>query len=108
MVVHSLHTTVVISGANEHKWVGYAFGTIDSEEIDHGNDGSSPCDDASFSVEEDFFATGGCDCLVNPAAMTWDPRNYFLRTVEIRLRCVVREHEYLIRTLRNICNDWVS
>ncbi|KAF3038772.1 hypothetical protein E8E12_000549 [Didymella heteroderae] len=107
--IYEAQTTVFISGAHHFDWHGYAFGypgPKDSlaEEDDGKDDDEGP--EGFFEEEEDFFAAGGCEPVLNPGQVIWDPRVYFLRTLQLRLEIVVRANEYLVRALVAGVKDW--
>lgn len=109
--IYEAQTTVFISGAHHFDWHGYAFGypgPKDSlaEEDDGKGDDDGP--ENFFEEEEDFFAAGGCEPVLNPGELMWDPRIYFLRTLQLRLEIVVRANEYLVRALVAGVKDWVG
>jgi hypothetical protein len=109
--IYEAQTTVFISGAHHYDWHGYAFGypgprDVKAEEDDGKDDDEGP--EEFFEEEEDFFAAGGCESVINPRQIMWDPRVYFLRTLQLRLAVVVQNNVYLIRALADAVNDWVG
>ncbi|KAJ4380083.1 hypothetical protein N0V86_004392 [Didymella sp. IMI 355093] len=113
------HTTVVVSGADNFDWYGYAFGSLgpgdtvtdNSEEDDDDADDSDGEEGAEGWVleEEDFFvAGGGCQQAASPGRPIMDPRVYYLRAVQNRLDAVVSSHENLVRKLDEGFSAWVS
>lgn len=116
--IYQARTTVVISGNSNFEWFGYALGNIgpvdaSPNEIDGDEDMNEPNspDSTAFDndpePEEDFFATGGCEYVLNPDNIIWDPRVYFLRAIQTRFSVATQASEYLVRKLDAACPDWV-
>lgn len=109
--IYEAQTTISIAGAHHFDWHGYAFGnpgpTDPRADEDDGNDDEEPPEEF-FEEEEDFFAAGGCEPVGNPDQIVWDPRIYFLRTLQLRLAIVVRANEHLVQTLVEGVKDWVG
>lgn len=113
---------MVISGCNSSDWLGYSFGNIgpvdtspidaegshDGDIIDEDCRVSCSDDDEDPEPEEDFFATGGCEPVLNPENTIWDPRIYFLLATQTRLTIMAQVSEHLVRKLDSGCQDWVS
>jgi hypothetical protein len=105
--IYETRTTVVISGCSNSDWFGYALGNIgpvdtspkDEDENEDNGSAGEDYEDTEPQPEEDFFATGGCEPVLNPNKILWDPRIYFLRATQIRLSIATQASEYL---------DWVS
>lgn len=70
-------------------------------DIDHSDRDDDP------EPEEDYFATDGCEPVLNPDNIIWDPRFYFLRAAQTRLSNMSQAPEYLVRKLESGCDDWV-
>jgi hypothetical protein len=105
--------TLLIRGWSNHSWTGYAFGSPGLRDTSIASDDSSSDTDYESSEEfyedeEDFFITGGCETVINPGNPIWDPRVYFLRSVQYRLAVVVQETEYMVQTLDSVFKEWVS
>jgi hypothetical protein len=116
-LIYETRTTVVISGCSNTDWFGFALGNIGPVHTspDDDDDGADAQNDLRYSdmnhdpePEEDFFATGGYEPVLNPDNMIWDPRIYFLRATEMRLCIATQASEYLVRKLDAGCHDWVS
>jgi hypothetical protein len=109
--IYETRTTVVISGCNNLRWFGYALGNIGPVDPSPDDDDIT-CTfgegDADPEPEEDFFATGGCEPVINPRNVTWDPRVYFLRATQFRMEVATRAAVYLVQKLDAACRDWVS
>lgn len=115
--IYETRTTIVISGCSSSDWFGYSFGNIgpvDTSPRDDENDGADEQLDVTRSEgkeepepDEDFFATGGCEPVLNPENVIWDPRIYFLRAARIRLSIMAQASEHLVRKLDSGCHDWV-
>ncbi|XPS79207.1 hypothetical protein M3J07_011210 [Ascochyta lentis] len=114
--IYESHTMVTVSGADNFDWYGYAFGNPGprdafTEEYKHDDgeedsDGEEGPDGNYFEDVEDFFATAGCEEVMNSAQIIWDPRLYFLQAVQFRLAIVVLGHKNLVRTLEAGVKDW--
>ncbi|KAJ8113689.1 hypothetical protein OPT61_g4233 [Boeremia exigua] len=109
--IFETRTTVVLSGCSNTDWFGYAFGNIGpidtSPSGQEQNDDDDTNDPDEPEPEEDFFATGGCEPVLNPENIIWDPRVYFLRAMEIRLSITTQASEFLVRKLDAGCHDWI-
>lgn len=121
--IYESQTTVVIAGCDHTKWFGYAFGDIGSDDLtpsadynddDAGSDDNETgtdtedIDEDDPEPEEDYFANGGCEVVLNPDQPILDPRVYFLCAAQTRSIVVTLGHEYLVRVLEAGANDWVS
>ena len=115
--IYETQTTVVISGCSNSDWFGIALGNIgptnpspddeeDGTDVHHTSEHSDT--EVDPEPQEDFFATGGCEPVLNPENTIWDPRIYFLQATRIRLSVTTRSSEYLVRKLDAACHDWVS
>lgn len=116
-LIYETRTTVVISGCSNTDWFGFALGNIgpvhtSPDDDDDGADAQNDLGDSDMNhdpePEEDFFATGGYEPVLNPDNMIWDPRIYFLRATEMRLCIATQASEYLVRKLDAGCHDWVG
>lgn len=110
--IYETRTTIVISGCNDSQWFGYALGNIgpvDPSPEDHENVPDEKSEEENDpEPEEDLFATGGCERVLNPDSTIRDPRVYFLRATQIRMSVACQASEYLVSKLDAGCQSWVS
>lgn len=133
--INELHTSLTVLGWDESKWAAYGFtnaelgddsDTSDEEdnpvdaEVDRREE-TTPEDDATLDgmdIEDDIYATdvaledhlaadGGCD-VISQEHPIWDPRIYFLKLVDLRLRTVRKEWSYLVNKFVAGVRDQVS
>lgn len=118
-VLMKCQCSVVISGVDENKWVGYAFGEVqgidarNDDQADWAGDGDHLSDDDSDEDEQegpvdDLFVSGGSCSGFDNGDVIWDPRTYFLRTAAARVDAVRQEYAYLVQRLDGGVKDWVS
>jgi hypothetical protein len=109
--IHEATTSVVICGASEYEWTGYAFGNgiqSDNEIFDDITEYEHEQNDEHMPVT-DMFASYGSICQpLDSTNEEWDPRKYFLRVMKIRTEKVLREWTYLICSLEHGVVKWVS
>jgi hypothetical protein len=106
MCKHSIEesqVSVVISGWDDRNWVGWGL----------FNTPSDPTDDYASEDErelnEDYYAADGEDGpVVNADDPIWDPRRYWLRIIDIRVRLVLKEWRWLVRNIEAGVIAWVS
>jgi len=114
-VVHDAHVSLVICGSDHSRWVCYAFVNTEIHHVfpmnANGNDASEE-DDQDEEDEEDEFVEDpiASDCESDEAiadALIWDPRLYFLRNVDFRMRQIHREWTCLVRKVEISINKYV-
>ena len=96
--IHEAQISFALCGPDDGRWVGYAF-------VDTEFDGEDLTED-NFSYEgihEDPIALDKMDANLP----IWDPREYFLMIVEIRMAQVMKEWEYLVRTVERSITRYV-
>jgi hypothetical protein len=114
-VTHKATASILIFGADEFSWTGYAFSSRGPTSPDDGED----CEDEHYTEEEDemldenmpvndLFASDGLDHVVDCDHMIQDPRVYFLRCVAVRVEIACREWTYLVQMLERSARNWVS
>ncbi|KAI1556727.1 hypothetical protein PtrSN002B_001891 [Pyrenophora tritici-repentis] len=106
-VIKEAHETVAIFGRKDHNWTGYAFSAphMDMEsETDNGDD--DECDEEMPNV--DLFVSGRSDEVIDPNITIYDPRTYFLRTFEIRIKVIQKEYGWLVKELQNLTTCWMK
>lgn len=104
--------SMTICGLGDYRWVGYCFVDSDPEEEDTDNEDSDGEEENVAQREgadflEDPIASGGREDATRPKG---NPREYFLRVVEIRSAEVLDEWEYTVYWLEeNIrqCVGWL-
>lgn len=114
LTIQEATTSVMICGANEYTWTGYAFtnSRLASEEISAESDGElSDDEDIENMPVEDLFATGDSrrrECALAHNDLIRDPRIYFLRCLELRILMVLEEWAYIVRVVENCSHPSVS
>lgn len=103
--MYEAQSSLVICGSDETQWTAYAFS-------DHYFDTEDLLDEV-FSyqgVQEDPIAwnTELDGIMVDANSPIWNPREYFLRILEIRIAHVRQEWTYLIRQVERYINQHVS
>ncbi|KAJ8113690.1 hypothetical protein OPT61_g4232 [Boeremia exigua] len=106
--VYESMTSIVISGAHNYNWYGYAFGTpgaegVRTQEEDDDSDASDNDDEGSepefLEEEEEDFAMGRPNPETHPNSVIMDPRVYFLCAFQVRMDVVSLASEYCVRHL---------
>ena len=95
-----VQVSFVICGSDHRRWIGYAFVDTEAEGEDLA-DGEFPYEGA----HEDPIAMGGAAVemvgeVINANNPIWDPREYFLIIVEIRMIQVLKEWQYVVRKVQ--------
>lgn len=104
-------TTIVISGCDDSKWFGYAFGYIGPEDPTPDEDETMTFEqeeDLGLRPVEDLFATGGSHTVFDLQTPIWDPRVYFLCAARARLDIAAQAYELLVCTIEAGSSDWVG
>jgi hypothetical protein len=96
--IHEAQISFVICGADNTRWVVYAFVDTDSDDEE--------LEDEILSYRE-FHADPLSDGELDANCPIWDPREYFLRIVEIRMVQVLKEWKYLARTVERSIRKYV-
>lgn len=115
-VIREDHVSIVLCGMDEFKWTGWGFvnttsdPTIeDSKDDDEGEEDQNEAGDDYEGVNEDYFATDGVDELaVYDEDALWDPRRYWLRTIDVRVQSILKEWEWLVKNVEHGVETWVS
>ena len=97
--IHEAQISFVICGSDDGRWVGYAFvdTNFDSEGL---GDQVFPYE----GVHEDLIASDG---ELDANLPIWNPREYFLMICEIRIAQVLKEWEFLVRTVERSIKQYV-
>ncbi|KAF2831927.1 hypothetical protein CC86DRAFT_280201, partial [Ophiobolus disseminans] len=97
------HISVMICGSDNVQWVGYAFAnnTVDEDGTENEEDEIEGSVDTDFAEDEDegevdLFASDDSDEVLDANIPIYDPREYWLRVVKLRLRLIVSKWEYLV------------
>jgi hypothetical protein len=96
--------SVTICGWDNQNWVGWGLFNTSSDPTDD----FAPEDERD--VNEDYFATDGegGPPIINADDPIWDPRHYWLRIIDIRVRLVLKEWIWLVRNIEAGVIAWVS
>jgi hypothetical protein len=93
--MHEVQATCVIAGSDDWRWVGYGF-------VDAELDGSLT-DLSDVDLGFDRIAAGELDANIP----IWGPRDYWLKSFEIRIEQARKEWQYLIHKLELSVNQYV-
>jgi hypothetical protein len=91
--IHEAMTSVVICGSDDSNWIAYAFVdtqfdgvSVDDEEVDGG-----------VEYNEDPIASDRKGPEVEADNPIWNPREYFLRIIDLRMkRQILEEWRYIV------------
>lgn len=94
--------SIVVCGHDHTKWVAWGFS-------------NTPCDPTTFEeqcgLEEDFLAADGNGpeegLVVDSNYPEWDPRKYWLRSVDIRVRVALKEWRFMVYSIEHGVQVWV-
>jgi hypothetical protein len=119
-LIEKAHISIVLCVWDYSKWVGYAFSkggsayTPDHEpDEDEGPDGEGgdiedgDIEDEGPIPKEDIFAPPNEDHGLFADEPIRDPREYFLRVVDVWMVLILREYTYLVRVLEACVRTWV-
>jgi hypothetical protein len=95
--------SLVISGLDDRHWTAYAF--VDR---DFDKDEDLDMDFSYRGIQEDPIASDCGPYIIDANMPIWDPRVYFLRIFEIRIRLVCKEWASLYQTIRCKLEYYVS
>lgn len=106
-VIHEAQISFVVCGTDHRRWTGYcfvdtAFDNNDEDDYDakYGDDYDAEDGD---EVEFDPILSDSC-CVADAQQTSWDPRSYFLRVVDCRLKQVRAEWSHLVRKVEtSVC-----
>lgn len=100
--IRQAHISVVLCGWSNTQWTGYAFANtgLDAQPA-LGHDEDEP--------NMDYFAADRDDDHIKDADMpTWDARRYWLQIVAVRCQLILKEWLYLVRTIQERTQQWVT
>ncbi|KAJ4362385.1 hypothetical protein N0V83_010478 [Neocucurbitaria cava] len=110
-VVREVKTSVVISGSDHFRWIGYAFSdrSIDDAHLEDEGEDDNENEGGEAPIEDVFVSDGGSQerCL-DSGSWTQDPRMYFLHCAQMRVRLVLQEWKYLTQSARAGLKDWMA
>ncbi|RFU29722.1 hypothetical protein B7463_g6595, partial [Scytalidium lignicola] len=98
--LYEAQISFVICGSDNRCWVGYAFA-----DTYFGHNDLKECTFSYDGLHEDPIASDGELDLNLPI---WDPREYFLIIVKIRMAQVLKEWELVINTVGNYINTYTN
>ena len=99
--IHRAHTSLVISGYNDRRWIAYSF---QNHTFDDGDDFDDEMDCNYDGFQEDPIASGGLVDANNPI---WSPREYFALIFEYQLTGVLTQWENLVRWIERSIQGYV-
>jgi hypothetical protein len=102
--IHEASISLAICGCDNKRWEAYAF--VDTENVSDDENLS----DKIWNVEEWALDPIASDesVEVNANKPIWNPREYFLMILEIKIRQVLKEWQYLVRTVERSVKAYVS
>lgn len=101
-IIHDAHISLVVCGSDHTRWVCYAFLDTRFKNIDDNED-----EQDINETNEDPIASDSDGDPINADTPIWDPREYFLRNVDFRMRQVHREWNYLVRQFERRVEHYV-
>lgn len=107
------HVSVSIIGVDHHRWACYCFvdtdiGNARPDDRGHEDDQEETDDDEEEEMKIDPVVSDGQGDEVPEADMPeWDPRAYFLRVVDVRMKQILREWENVVHVVEESVEDWV-
>ncbi|CAN9184743.1 unnamed protein product [Alternaria alternata] len=117
-LIEKAHISIVLCVWDYSKWVGYFFSKGDptckldpepeEKESDADNDDEEDCDteDDGPIPKEDIFAPRDVDHGLYADEPIRDPREYFLRIVDVWIIFVLRKYTFLVRMLDACVESW--
>lgn len=115
LVIREAHTSIVICGWDNYKWVGWAFVNAPLEprmkEDEDDEEEDEEQEDEPEEMEEDYFAVDGETrkySVQDANAPIWDPRCYWLRITELRVLRILEEWEVLVQFFEKGVEAWVG
>ena len=114
-LIEKAHISIVLCVWDYTKWVGYAFSkggpayAPDSEPDQDEESGGEESDTEGEGPvpKEDIFAPQTVNHGLYAEKPIRDPREYFLRIVDVWITFVLREYTYLVRVLEACVRAWV-
>jgi hypothetical protein len=102
--IHEAAISLVVCGSDNWRWVAYAF--IDTNAISDNDNLSEEVESHGDFRGDPIASEPGLE--VNANDPIWDPREYFLMILEIRIRQVLREWQYLVRRVECSIKQYVG
>lgn len=96
--LYDAHISLVICGSDHTRWTCYAFVDTKSKNVSTGNadDEEEDEQDPDGTIEDPIASdSDGYEIIEDPPI--WEPRQYFLRNIDFRMRIVLKEWMYLVR-----------
>jgi hypothetical protein len=111
-LIEKAHISTVLCVWDYSKWVGYAFskgGPMDKpdHEPEESDGEESDTEDDCSVPKEDVFAPRNVNHDLYAEDPIRDPREYFLRVVDVWIIFILREYTYLVRVLEACVRAWV-
>lgn len=88
--LYDAHVSLTLCGSDHTRWVCYAFADTTFHTEDHNEDNED-------EIEEDPIASDSENYGLRADTPIWDPREYFLTTVNYRMRQILEEWACLVR-----------
>lgn len=97
--LYPAQTSCLVQGSDEWQWVAYAFLDTEHDEEDNSDDRTADRDDWPEVTFAKSIIEGLIACGHHAEQTIWQPRQYFLKTFEIRIKGVWQEWDQLIYQL---------
>jgi hypothetical protein len=116
-LIQEANVSVVVCGWSDTQWTGCAFVNtgIEVEEEEEEKEEEEYADDSETEEEtenqfqQDFLAAeNSFHYAVDANTPEWDARKYWLKVLSIRCQLVWKEWQYLVRTVEDAIETWVS
>lgn len=103
-ILREANVSVVVCGWDHCRWVGWAFSNTLSDPTSR--------DEEEPEVPEDHFAADGDGPgdvqIIDANDPIWEPREYWLGIVNIRMIMIYKEWKWLVRNVERRIEAWVS
>ena len=108
-VIEEANVSVVVCGWSNTQWTGYAFANTRVEAEEEEEEDTDSEEETEDMPQQDFLAAeDGLDYMLDANNPEWDARKYWLRVLSARCQLVWKEWQYLVRTVEDAIEAWVS
>jgi hypothetical protein len=110
------HVSLSIIGVDRDRWTCYCFvdtdigsACPDDQSYDDAEEKATDAGDTEEDEmkEDPIFSDGQGDEVPEADRPVWDPRDYFLRVVDVRMKQILREWENVVHVVDENVGDWV-
>ncbi|KAF2707121.1 hypothetical protein K504DRAFT_447157 [Pleomassaria siparia CBS 279.74] len=118
LATQDAHICLAVCGIDHTRWNCYAFvdtkfrdelaGQKDEDEDDDENDENTDDEDAPGLEPHDPIAADSDGVTIFADKPIWDPREYFLRNVDTRMKQVLREWRHLVQNVKTSVENYTK